>query len=87
MVIRYKERRYYQDPETHDLKLTTKEENTYYHPMRRCILLKHPSFDSQMLEIPADVGCALLPIHRSHVFDNFGMCLADFAFIQNDLTY
>ena len=73
MVIRYKE--YYRDSETNALKLTTKEENTYYHPMQTCILLKHPSFDSQLSEITVDVGCALLPIHRSHAFDNFGICV------------
>ena len=75
MVFHYIERRCYRDPDTHALKLTAKEENTYYHRMQRCILLKHPSFDSRMLEIPADVGYALLPIHKSHVFDNFGICV------------
>ena len=75
MEIRYKERRYYRDPEIHALKLTAKEENIYYHPIRRCILLKHSCLDSRMLEMPADVGYALVPIHKSHVFDNFGICV------------
>jgi len=73
-VIHYKERRYYRDPETHAMKLTAKEENTYYHPIPRCILLKHPSFTSQMLEIP-EVVHALLPVHIFNLMDNFGICI------------
>ena len=53
LVVRYKERRYYRDTSTQTLKLTKNEENTYYHPMQRCIQMKHPSFNANMLYIPA----------------------------------
>ena len=38
LVVQYKERRYYRDTATQCIKLTKNEENTYYHPMQRCII-------------------------------------------------
>ena len=75
IVVRYKERRYYRDPDTQTLKLTKKEENTYYHPMLKCIHMKHPSFSKSQLYIPVDLANSLLPLHRSHLFDTFGIKL------------
>ena len=75
LVVRYKERRYYRDTATQSMKLTKNEENTYYHPMQRCIQMKHPSFNTNMLDIPAELAHDLLPIHKSHIFDNFGIFL------------
>ena len=55
MIIRYKERRRYRDPKTFSERVTAKEENTYYHPLKQCVLQKHPEFMPWMLFIPADV--------------------------------
>lgn len=73
LVVRYRERRYYRDTDTQMLKLTKNEENTYYHPMQRCIRMKHPSFDPSLLDIPGHLASALLPVHKSHLFDSFGI--------------
>lgn len=75
IVVRYKERRYYRDPDTQVLKLTKSEENTYYHPMLKCIHMKHPSFNKSQLYIPVDLANNLLPLHRSHIFDTFNIML------------
>ena len=75
IIIRYKERRYYKDQATKFLKLTTKEENTYYHCMKTCILNKHPGFTSSLLYIPPKLIPTLLPSHKLHIYDNFGICL------------
>ena len=75
IIIRYKERRYYKDQATKSLKLTTKEENTYYHCMKTCILNKHPGFTSSLLYIPPELISTLLPSHKLHIYDNFGICL------------
>ena len=73
IVIRYRERRYYKDTGTQMLKLTKNEENTYYHPMQKCIKMKHPLYDPSLLDVPTDVACTLLPVHKSHLLDNFGI--------------
>ena len=75
LVVRFKERRYYRDSSTQSLKLTRNEENTYYHPMPRCIQMKHPSFNARMLDIPAELECDLMAIHKLHICDNFGIYL------------
>ena len=75
IIIRYKERRYYKDKATQSLKLTKQEENTYYHCMKTCILNRHPGFTSNFLYIPPDLIPSLLPSHKQHVYDNFGICL------------
>ena len=51
IVVSYKERRYYRDPATQDLRLTQNDENTYYHCMLKCIQLKHPMFQGPMLKV------------------------------------
>ena len=73
VVVRYKEQRYYRDPDTQTLKLTKNEENTYYHLMLKCIHMKHPSFSKCQLYIPVDLTNSLLPLHKSHLFDTFGI--------------
>jgi hypothetical protein len=73
LVVHFKERRYYHNPESHALKLTQKEENTYYHFMRECILMKHASFVSTMLNIPMDIGQCLTASHTHHLYDSFGL--------------
>ena len=75
IIIRYKERRYYRDEATKSLKLATKEENTYYHCMKTCILNKHPGFTSSLLVIPPELITSLHPCHKLHIYDNFGICL------------
>jgi len=75
LVIRYKERRYYRDPVTQALKLTQKEENTYYHCMKLCVLNKHPAFTSNMLCIPPDVKALLSPTHKFHLYEAFEICI------------
>ena len=37
LVIGYKERRHCKDPHTHHMRLTSTEENTYYHLMLKCV--------------------------------------------------
>ena len=74
IVIRYKERRYYHDPETQALKLTSKEENTY-HLMQQCILMKHPSFTPELIFVPPEILHSLTTIHKVHLYDNFGLFL------------
>lgn len=73
IVVRYREQRYYRDTSTQMLKLTKNEEKTYYHPMQKCIKMKHPSFNPSQLDIPTDLAHALLPVHKSHLLDNFGI--------------
>ena len=75
IIICYKERRYYKDQATQSLKLTKQEENTYYYCMKTCILNKHPGFTSIFLYIPSDLIPSLLPSHKLHIYDNFGVCL------------
>ena len=71
IVVRFKERRYYRDPTSQELKLTKKEENTYYHFMKQCVLLKHPGFHPSMLHVPDDM--ILTPLHRFHLCEQFGV--------------
>ena len=42
VVIAFKERRWYRDPQTRSLKLTTTAENTFYHFTRKCIQNETP---------------------------------------------
>ena len=71
-VVQYREQRYYRDINTQMVKLTKNEESTYYHPMQRCIRMKHPYFNPSLLDISTDLTHALLPVHKSHLFNNFG---------------
>ena len=73
LVIRFKERRSYHDPITQQPKLTKNEENTYYHPLRRCVLIKHPSFQPWMLVISHELLQSLSPTHKLHLSHNFGL--------------
>lgn len=73
LIIRYKERRYYRDPITKDLKLTPKEQNTYYHLMKTCVLIKHPGFRPNLLHIPPDLLSSLSETHKLHIYENFGI--------------
>ena len=75
IIIHYKEWRYYRDQTTKSLKLTTKEENTYYHCMKTCVLNKPPGFTSSLLYIPPELITSLLPSHKLHIYDNFVICL------------
>lgn len=72
IVVSYKERRYYRDPATQELRLTQNEENTYYHCMLRCVNLKHPSFIGSMLEID-ETRPSLQPVHFMHLYEQFGI--------------
>ena len=67
IIIRYKEQRYYRDQATKSLKLTTKEENTYYHCMKTWILNKHPGFTSSLLYIPPELITSLLPSQTTYL--------------------
>ena len=73
IVINFKERRYYKDPTTQEMRLTKSDENTYYHMMRKCVLYKHPSFEKSMIFIPEDVHSQLQDIHRIHIMEQFGL--------------
>ena len=73
IVINFKERRYYKDPTTQEMRLTKSDENTYYHMMRKCVLYKHPSFEKSMISIPEDVHSQLQDIHRTHITEKFGL--------------
>lgn len=75
IVVAYKERRYYKDPTTHELRLTQNDENTYYHCMLRCISMKHPAFRGTLLNIPDDVRLHLRDIHHTHIQEQFGLLL------------
>lgn len=59
-VIGYKERRWYRDPTTQAMKLSPKQENTYYH-FSRCVEMKHPSFNSSMLYVPPVILLLCIP--------------------------
>lgn len=73
LIIHYKERRCYRDPVTKNLKLTPKEESTYYHLMKMCIISKHPGFTPKLIHIPPEVISLLSETHKLHIFDNFGI--------------
>lgn len=73
VVVSYKERRYYKDPSSHEMRVTQKEENTYYHVMQRCISLKHPEFHASMLKIPDSILSSLQEIHHLHIMEQFGI--------------
>lgn len=73
LIICYKERRYCRDLVTKNLKLTPKEENTYYHLMKTCVLSKHPGFSPHLLYIPADLIPSLSGTHKLHVYNNYGI--------------
>lgn len=73
IVVSYKERRYYRDPASHELRLTQNEENTYYHMVRRCVLQKHPVFQSSMLKVPPAILSSLQDTHRTHIFEQFNL--------------
>lgn len=72
IVVSYKERRYYRDAATQELRLTPKEENTYYHFMLSCVHQKHPLFVGSMLEI-GEIWPLLQPIHFIHLYEQFGI--------------
>ena len=75
VVISYRERRYYRDPTTHEMRLTQTEENTYYHLMLRCVTLKHRAFHGSMLKIPESSVSNLQDVHRRHIMEQFGIRL------------
>ncbi len=72
VVIAYKERRYYKDPSTHEMRLTPSDENTYYHLMVKCVQLKHPAFLGSMLVVDPATRVSLQQIHRTHLQEQFG---------------
>lgn len=73
LVVSHKERRYYKDPNTHEMRLTSNEDNTHYHLMLRCITQKHPAFKGWMLQIPDNVMSLMDNVHRMHFFEQFGL--------------
>lgn len=75
IVVSHKERRYYRDPNTQEMRLTSSDNNTHYHLMLRCITHKHPAFQMWMLEVPDDIKSTLLDVHRMHLFEQFGLHL------------
>jgi len=75
LIVRFKERRHYRDPVTKKLKLTAKEENTYYHCMIACIRAKHPGFSTSLLSVTEDLLPLLSVAHKLHLLDNFGVCV------------
>ncbi len=74
IVISYKER-YFKDPITKETRLTSSNENTYYHLMLKCVQMKHPSFQGSSLRIGNDilpfVGC----VHQTRILEQFGITL------------
>lgn len=81
VVVQYKERRYYRDPSTQALKLTNKEENTYYHFMIKCIQIKHPLFSKDDLKIPPDIGTCLQPLHSHTCLIRLALNFSDRFFL------
>ena len=73
LIIAFKERRYYKDPHTHQMRLTSTEENTYYHLMLNCVLQKHSAFQSCMLKVADSALPRLQSIHRFHVKEQFNI--------------
>ena len=61
-VVGHKERRMYRDPNTHQLTLTPKPENVYFHMSRKCIEMKHPYFNDSMLYISPSIIPCLTPL-------------------------
>ena len=74
VVVSYRERRYYRDSTTHEMRLTPTEENTYYHLMFWCITRKHPMFHGSILKIPESL-VSLQDVHRRHITEQFGIQL------------
>ena len=70
IVISYKERRYYRDPTTQEMRLTQNDENTYYH---KCVHQKHSSFQGSMLNVPEAILPFLQQIHHMHIKKQFGI--------------
>ena len=70
IVISYRERRYYRDPSTKEMRLSQQDENTYYHCMLKCVQLKHPLFCGYMLKVT--IG-SLKEIHLVHLREQFGI--------------
>ena len=75
MIISYRERRLYRDPNTHQMRLTATEENTYYHAMRSCIMQKHPAFQVDMLKVEDSSLLRLSNVHRIHFKEQFNITL------------
>lgn len=69
LVVSHKERRYYRDPNTHEMRLTSNENNTHYHLM----------YYSEAPSIPGvDAACRFqklssYDVHRIHFFEQFGV--------------
>ena len=74
VVVSYRERWYYRDLITHEMRLTPNEENTYYHLMLWCITRKHPMFQGFMLKISESL-LSLQDVHRWHIMEHFGIQL------------
>ena len=66
MVIRYKERISYRDPKTNTEGDTADKKKTFYHPLKRCVLLKHSDCLLWMLYVPTDLVECLTPVHKHH---------------------
>ena len=73
LIIGFRERRYYKDPHTHQMRLTSTEENTYYHLMLNCVLQKHSAFQSCMLKVADSAMPHLQSIHRIHIKEQFNI--------------
>ena len=73
LIISYRERRFFRDPNSHQMCLTANEENTYYHVILSCILQKHPAFQGYMLKVADSAIPNLSGIHRVHLKEQFNI--------------
>ena len=63
LIINFRERRLFRDPNTHQMRLSANVENTYYHAMLSCILQKHPAFKVYMLTVDDSAKPNLTEVH------------------------
>ena len=73
LIISYRERHFFRDPHSHQMRLTANEENTYYHVMSSCLLQKHPAFQAYMLKVADSAMPNLSVIHRMHLKEQFNI--------------
>ena len=76
LVFGHKERRWYRDPHhNHEMKLTTKLENVYYHLFWVCVKTRHPGFTSSLLHISEEIRSLLTPAHKIQLCEQFNLFL------------
>ena len=73
LCIKHQEWRQFMSPSTATSQ--SKFGNAYYHCQMQCVWMRHPNFVGSNLQVPSEMIEKLSPVHKHHVFTEFGLNL------------